>query len=67
MPIYLASGSPRRKDLLEKEGLSFEVMVSRIEEVPWPEEQPASFALRNLVGSDVVASAGANGSMTITL
>jgi len=32
-PIVLASGSPRRKDLLASAGLAFEVVVSRTEEI----------------------------------
>jgi len=33
MPIVLASASPRRRELLEREGLVFEVMVSPVEEI----------------------------------
>lgn len=44
--ILLASASPRRRDLLREVGISHEVMVSGVEERPWPGEKPASYALR---------------------
>jgi septum formation protein len=45
-PILLASGSPRRRELLETLGLHFEVHPSDIEERPEPDEGPADFAAR---------------------
>jgi septum formation protein len=46
-PIVLASGSPRRRELLADLGLDFEVVPSRAEEpVPNPGEQPTEYALR---------------------
>jgi septum formation protein len=36
MPIVLASGSPRRRDLLTRAGLAFEVVVSPAEEIHDP-------------------------------
>jgi septum formation protein len=33
MQIILASGSPRRKDLLEQAGIEFQVVVSKVEEI----------------------------------
>lgn len=44
--IILASSSPRRKELLEKLGLRFEVIPSLIDEIPLPDESPEDFALR---------------------
>ena len=44
--LVLASGSPRRRELMERFGMPFEVVVSRIDEVPHHEEDPAEFALR---------------------
>lgn len=44
--IILASSSPRRKELLEKLGLRFEVIPSLIDEIPLPGESPEDFALR---------------------
>ncbi|RYD39579.1 MAG: Maf-like protein, partial [Verrucomicrobiaceae bacterium] len=40
MPIVLASSSPRRRELLEKAGLVFEVAVSPAEEIHDPEMEP---------------------------
>ncbi len=40
MPIVLASASPRRRDLLERAGLVFEVIVSPAEEIHDASMQP---------------------------
>ncbi|HMP72179.1 MAG TPA: Maf family protein [Kiritimatiellia bacterium] len=45
-PLILASGSPRRRELLMEAGIAHGVVVSGIEERPWPGEAPASYALR---------------------
>lgn len=45
--VLLASASPRRRELLTEAGVAFEVVVSGIDEQPWPKELPASYALRN--------------------
>ena len=45
--IILASESPRRKELLAQMGLLFDVVPPGIDEMPWPNEAPASYALRN--------------------
>ena len=66
--IILASSSPRRKELLEKLGLRFEVIPSLIDEILHRNESPEDFALRtstekalsvsrNLVGDSVVIGA----------
>jgi septum formation protein len=47
LPLILASASPRRRELLVGLGRSFEVVVAGIDERPWPNEKPASYALRN--------------------
>ena len=44
--LILASGSPRRRDFLAELGLSFEVRVTDIDEIPRPGEQPAAFVAR---------------------
>jgi len=44
--IILASSSPRRKELLERLGLRFEVIPSLIDEIPLRDESPEDFALR---------------------
>lgn len=44
--VYLASQSPRRRELLERIGVSFEIVDVRVEENPGPDEMPEVFALR---------------------
>lgn len=44
--LILASSSPRRRDLLARLGLKFEVMEANIEEKPLPGEGAKEFALR---------------------
>ena len=44
--IILASGSPRRRELLELLGMRFEVRPAADEETPHPVEEPAAFAVR---------------------
>jgi len=46
-PIILASGSPRRKELLQSTGVSFQIIASCVTEpAPTPDESPAGYALR---------------------
>jgi septum formation protein len=45
--IILASASPRRRELLARLGIPFEVVVSGVDEEPWPREKPESYVLRN--------------------
>ncbi len=45
--LILASASPRRRELLGKLGVPFEIIVSGLEEAPWPGEKPASYSIRN--------------------
>lgn len=45
--LILASASPRRRELLVKLDRPFDVIVPGVEEKPWPNEQPASYVLRN--------------------
>jgi septum formation protein len=45
-PLVLASASPRRKELLSKEGIEIEVVPSNLEENLFPGEGPEDFALR---------------------
>jgi len=44
--LFLASSSPRRKELLEQLGLEFKRINAPIEEVALPNETPDSFVLR---------------------
>lgn len=46
MKIILASGSPRRKELLSWSGVEFEVKVSDVDETPHPGESPAGMVKR---------------------
>jgi septum formation protein len=59
--IILASGSPRRKELLEKIGLKFEVESSNYEEDIYPGLQPHDVAKkRSLKKAEIVASKNKN-------
>lgn len=44
--LVLASGSPRRRSLLERAGISFEVCPAELPEERGPGEEPADFAQR---------------------
>lgn len=44
--FYLASASPRRKQLLEQLGLRFEVVVADVDETPLPGEAPRDYVVR---------------------
>lgn len=46
VPLVLASASPRRRDLLSRLGVAFEVVASDVPETPRPGEDPAAFARR---------------------
>ncbi|BCN93939.1 Maf-like protein [Thiomicrorhabdus immobilis] len=45
-PLYLASTSPRRKELLEQLNLDFDVVNAPVEEVALPHENPESYVRR---------------------
>lgn len=44
--VYLASASPRRRELLSQIGVEFEVRVPETDEGRWPGEAPARYVLR---------------------
>lgn len=44
--LYLASASPRRRQLLEQLRLSFEVQAADVDEIPHPGEPSAEYVLR---------------------
>ena len=44
--LILASGSPRRRQLLEIVGIDFEVIPAATDETPQPKEKPLAFARR---------------------
>lgn len=45
-PLYLASRSPRRSELLQQIGVKFSVVVPDVEEIPQPGEAPADYVRR---------------------
>ncbi len=45
-PLILASASPRRRDLLQNLGLTFEVIPADIDETPLPDESPDTLVNR---------------------
>jgi len=47
--LYLASGSPRRKELLAQTGVIFERIAAPIDETPLPKENPRDYVLRMAV------------------
>lgn len=59
-PLVLASGSPRRRELLSSLGLEFEVRPSPVEPPPELEEQPHDYAMRAAAAkaSDVAGQLG---------
>jgi len=46
LPVILASRSPRRRELLERAALEFEIQVEDIDETPRPGESPVGLASR---------------------
>jgi septum formation protein len=44
--VYLASGSPRRRELLRQIGVSFQVLSAELDESPLPGEVPAAYVSR---------------------
>lgn len=46
LPLYLASASPRRRQLLEQIRLSFEVEAAEVDEAPQSDEDPAEYVRR---------------------
>ena len=45
-PLFLASGSPRRRELLTQIGVPFQVVSASIDETPLPDEYPAAYVER---------------------
>lgn len=46
MRLVLASGSPRRRELLERLGLDFDVVAPDVDETRYPDEAPAAYVER---------------------
>ena len=61
--IILASGSPRRAELLQQAGLNFEIIVPQIDESPLPGEAPAEFVCRT--AREKAESISANGAVIL--
>ncbi len=57
LPLVLASGSPRRRELLRRAGVPFEMRAADLDEAPLPDEAPEALALR-LAGEKALAVAG---------
>ena len=57
MRLVLASGSPRRRELLERLGLDFDVVAPDVDETRYPDEAPAAYVDR-VARSKSVAVAG---------
>jgi septum formation protein len=60
-PLVLASASPRRRDLLQRAGVAFEIQPADLEETPAPGESPAD-TLRRLAREKARAVASRLGS-----
>jgi septum formation protein len=57
--LILASGSPRRRQLLESLGLTFDVVVPEVDELRFPDEEPYDYVERVArAKATAVASAG---------
>lgn len=54
--LTLASGSPRRQEILTNLGLNFTVLPANIDESPQPAEEPQSYALRMAVQKAMAAA-----------
>jgi septum formation protein len=56
--LILASASPRRKEMLAKLGLDFEVLAAEVDEVPLNGESPQDFVLRAAIekASDIAGN-----------
>jgi len=59
-PILLASGSPRRSELLEQLGLRFSVAAPDVDETPLPHEAPVSYVRRLAVEKAHAVAAAAD-------
>lgn len=59
--LYLASGSPRRRELLEQIGVAFSVIAAPIDETPLPNELPELYVERLARGKARAGLAGLGG------
>lgn len=63
--LILASGSPRRKELLARTGRSFRVIVSAADEIAAADMEPASVAMQNARVKALAVAANAPDSATV--
>lgn len=63
--LILASGSPRRKELLARTGRSFRVIVSDADEIAVADMEPASVAMQNARVKALAVAANAPDSATV--
>ena len=59
--LYLASTSPRRREILASIGLNFDVLAVDVDETPLAGESPAAMVLRLSVAKAQAAGIGADG------
>jgi len=64
MPIVLASGSPRRRKLLEEAGVSFTVVVPSINE-DWPDDNPVQAVKLAVLKARAVAKSRGPGEVVL--
>ena len=57
-PIYLASRSPRRAELLQQIGVDFDVLPSDVDESILPNESPEAYVMRLAASKAAAGSAG---------
>ncbi len=66
MKLILASGSPRRSELLRQAGLAFEVVVPDIDEAPRTGEMPGDFVCRTArEKAESISTDGADGAVIL--
>jgi MAF protein len=63
-PIVLASGSPRRRKLLEEAGVSFTVVVPRVDEF-WPDSDPVQAVELAMIKAQAVAKLRLTGEVVL--
>ncbi len=62
-PLYLASGSPRRRELLTQIGVAFSAISADIDETPFPEESPSAYVERLARGKAEAGRRTVNGAL----
>jgi septum formation protein len=65
--IVLASGSPRRKELLEMAGIPFEIRVPEVDETPLPREAPQNMVKRLALMKALAAAREYSGKSTTAI